>query len=134
MARGVSRPSTYGLCTASGMRMSSANIRSSAPRMRSSLFHIPVELLSDLADDRLAEERLALEDLDQAHHREDAHRHRQLDQGDVDAEHVDGLRRDGRGKRPVVAPPDVLGHREEEEAEDDGEQDPALALLLQREP
>src|SRR5438477_9273749 len=52
MASSVSSPSTYGLCTASGTRLSSANIRSSAPRISRSRFHIP----SDLADDRLAED------------------------------------------------------------------------------
>src|SRR5438105_11145528 len=56
MARSVSRPSAYGLWTASGTAASTANIRSSAPRMRSSLFHMIRGLPSDLADDRLAED------------------------------------------------------------------------------
>src|ERR1700720_28246 len=56
MASSVSRPSAYGLCTASGTAASTANISSSAPRMRRSLFHMPVGLLSDLADGRLAED------------------------------------------------------------------------------
>src|SRR5437867_12131899 len=56
MANRVSRPNAYGLRTASGTAASTANIRSSAPRMRSSLFHMIRGLPSDLADDRLAED------------------------------------------------------------------------------
>src|SRR2546426_8482429 len=56
MARRVSNPNAYGLSTASGTAASTANIKSSAPRMRSNLFHIAVALPSNLADHRLAED------------------------------------------------------------------------------
>ena len=83
--------------------------------------------------ERLAEQRLALEQLDQTHDREDADGDRDLERRDVDAEDVDRVGRNRRREGAVVAAPDVLGRREEEQAEDDGEQDPAFALLLERE-
>ena len=82
----------------------------------------------------LSQQGLTLEDLDQPHDGDDADRDRQLDRSHVHTQDVDGFLRDGRRERAVVAAPDVLRHREEEEAEDDGEQDPPFALLLQRQP
>src|SRR5207248_4273169 len=83
--------------------------------------------------ERLSEERLPLEDLDRSHDGEDADRDGELDRSDIDPEDVDGLLRDGGGERAVVASPHVLRHGEEEEPEDDGEEDPSFALLLEGE-
>src|SRR5256885_6487133 len=56
MARRVRSPSRYVFRTARGSARSTANMRSSAPRMSSSLFHMDAGLPSDLADERLAED------------------------------------------------------------------------------
>src|SRR6266568_271251 len=82
----------------------------------------------------LAEERAALEQLDRRHHRDHPGEHGELERGHVHAEHVDRGARDGGREGPVVPAPDVLGEGEEEQPPDDGEEDPALAPLLEREP
>ena len=76
----------------------------------------------------------ALEELDQPHDGQHAHR-TEISSGVTSTPRTwIGVGGDGGGEGAVVPPPDVLGGREEEEADDDGEQDPALALLLQRQP
>src|SRR5205814_1842851 len=159
MASSVSRPSTYGLRIASGTAARTTNIKSSAPRMRSSLFHMPVGSRQTLrmialpktpvgrtararmrrrrpgtSRQPLPSEKLAM--LSSAPRNMPIRTTPNPDSSPATTATEKALRIKAEAMvgGTVVAPPDVLGNREEEEAEDDGEQDPPFALLLQRQP